>query len=76
MFDRTKNRIEKDHPHSPLPDVGDVSALGAPQRGRREAHEDGRRHQGAVRGVELCRDVRRVTQHRGDHGPLGREPDG
>ena len=58
---------------SPLPDMRDVGALGAPQRGAREAHEDGGRDEGVVGGVELRDDVGRVAEHGGDDGPLGRQ---
>ena len=46
----------------PLSDMRDVGALGAPQRGPGEAHEDGRRDERVVGGVELRCDVRRVTR--------------
>ena len=54
----------------PFSNLRDVGALGAPQRGGRKSHDDGRGDECVVGGVELCRDVRRVAEHGGDDGPL------
>ena len=51
----------------------DVGALGAPQRRRREADEDGRGDERVVGGVELRRNVGGVAEHGGDDGSLRRQ---
>ena len=54
----------------PFPNLRDVGALGAPQRGGSESHDNGRGDECVVGWVELRRDVRRVAEHGGDDGTL------